>query len=237
VQRGRKRYVGRFRLGLTSNTDDIEGEVCAAGDCSAVTESQLVELLPRFVGTIQQVPPQFSAVHVAGQRAYAKARRGETMDLAARPVEVHSIQLTNFQLPDFELDIVCGSGTYIRSIGRDIGRLLGCGVVMTGLRRLEVGPFQIGASVQFDSLSPETLPRVLLPPQAAVTDLPQRRVDGNECLLVRQGRSLPLGTAGDLERAAEAALVDDRDTLVGIAEVDPAAARLLPRIVFPAADT
>ena len=207
LQRGRKHYVGRFRLGLNSNTDDIEGEVSVGSDCSAIDAAQLAATLVDFVGTIPQVPPQVSAVHVAGQRAYAKARRGEAMELSARPVEVHSIQLTDFQPPDFELDIVCGSGTYVRSIGRDMGELLGCGAIMTSLRRLSVGPFHIDAAVSFDLLDHEALRRGLLPPLSAVADLPQRLVDSRECLQVRQGRSLPLGSISDTEPLSEATLV------------------------------
>ena len=124
VQEGRKRYRGRFRLGQTSDTDDVTGNVQPAGDWSGITKTQLEAELVEFIGQIQQVPPQFSAVHVQGQRAYDLARRGVAVELTARPVEVFSLQLTAFEPPDFELDVVCGSGTYIRSIGRDLGTRL-----------------------------------------------------------------------------------------------------------------
>ena len=120
IQQGRKRYVGRFRLGQRSDTDDVEGRITEGGDWTGITETMLTTAAGRFVGSISQVPPQFSAVHVDGRRAYALARRGESVELQARPVEVHSLRVTRFEPPDFELEIECGSGTYVRSIGRDL---------------------------------------------------------------------------------------------------------------------
>ena len=97
VQEGRKRYVGRFRLGQRSDTEDIDSEVVAGGDWSGVTRLQLEQLLPEFVGSILQTPPQISALKVGGQRAYKLARRGHVVDLKPRPVDVFSLELTEFE--------------------------------------------------------------------------------------------------------------------------------------------
>ena len=141
AQEGRKRYLARFVLGQSSDTDDITGQVTQGGDWTGVKLGDLEGLLPQFVGRIQQVPPQFSAIHVQGERAYDLARRGEVVELQPRPVDVFAIRIVSFQAPALELDIECGSGTYIRSLARDLGARLGCGALMTDLRRLGVGPF------------------------------------------------------------------------------------------------
>ena len=104
VQQGRKKYVGQFRLGQRSDTDDIEGRITPGGDTTHVTLELLTEFTTRFVGVVSQVPPQYSAIHVDGQRAYTLARRGETVELQARPVEIHSIQVSRFELPDCRLN-------------------------------------------------------------------------------------------------------------------------------------
>ena len=116
VQEGRKRYVGRFRLGQRSDTEDIDGEVVAGGDWSGVTRLQLEQLLPEFVGSILQTPPQISALKVGGQRAYKLARRGHVVDLKPRPVDVFSLELTEFEPPEFELRVELDRGrTFARS--------------------------------------------------------------------------------------------------------------------------
>ena len=237
LQQGRKRYVGEFRLGQRSDTDDIEGRITSGGDWSHVTLELLTVAVASFVGVISQVPPQYSAVHVDGQRAYALARRGETVELSARPVEVYSIRVSRFQPPDFELEIECGSGTYVRSIGRDLGECLGCGALMTSLRRFAVGPFAIEDAVSFDGLDAATLRQQLVPPLRAVASLPQRVVSADEMRDLRQGRTIPLGSVSAIVKTevakTEIALVDIDARLMGIAAINEHQ-RLQPQIVFPA---
>ena len=138
-----KRYRAVARFGATSTTDDPEGEIEETGattDAAAVTAA-----LPAFTGAIEQVPPAASAVHVDGERAYRRFRRGEAVTVPARRVLVHAIDLMHFddRTQTAELDIRCGSGTYIRSIARDLGAMLGCGAYLTELRRTEVGRFRV----------------------------------------------------------------------------------------------
>ena len=245
AQEGRKRYLGRFTLGQRSDTDDVTGNLSTGGDWSGITRGDLVALLPEFTGRILQIPPQFSAVHVNGQRAYDLARRGEAVTLEPRPVDVGSIELVTFEPPDFELEIECGSGTYVRSIGRDLGERLGCGAVMKALRRTAVGPFDVSTSVSPDKLTRDSLAADLQPALTIVPHLKQRRLSDEEVIAIRRGQSIraqpeshPLpstkiepAVTNDNDRRT--ALIDIEGVLVGIAEFNPQSHRLLPRIVFP----
>lgn len=230
IQQGRKRYVGRFRLGVRSNTDDVEGQIADGGAWTHITELMLADAAAQFVGTISQIPPQFSAVHVGGQRAYALARRGEKVEIEARPVEVHAISVSRFNPPDFELDIECGSGTYVRSIGRDLGERLGCGAIMTSLRRLQVGPCKIEDAVAFDNLDEGKLRSALQPALSAVATFPQRLVNDDEIRALRQGRTIEVGTLSTTALEAEVALINADRRLIGLARLEPL--RLQPQIMF-----
>lgn len=233
IQEGRKRYIGEFRLGVRSNTDDIDGQVSEGGAWSHITEPMLVDAAAGFVGTISQVPPQFSAVHVGGQRAYKLARRGETVEIDARPVEVHSISVTRFNPPEFELEIECGSGTYVRSIGRDLGEHFGCGAIMTSLRRLAVGPFQIGDSVPFEELDESRLRVAIQPALMAVSHFPQRVVTDAESCELRQGRAISAGEMPTTNPGLEIAIVDVDQQLVGLGRLDASSRRLQPHLILP----
>lgn len=233
IQQGRKRYIGQFRLGVRSNTDDVEGEITEGGVWTHITEQMLVDAVAQFVGTISQVPPQFSAVHVGGQRAYKLARRGELVEIDARPVEVYSIRVTQFNPPDFELEIECGSGTYVRSIGRDLGEHFGCGAIMTSLRRLVVGPCRIEDAVPFADLDEARLRSALQPPLTAVADFPQRNVDADELHALRQGRTIETCSLSGAGPETEVALIDADGQLIGLARFEGSPSRLQPRIIFP----
>ena len=140
VQAMAKQYETRVRFGATSNTDDADGEVVESLSAPIPTREAIEELLPQFVGLIEQLPPQFSALKVQGQRAYELARRGTEVALQPRPVRVDSIQLVNYEWPWLDLIIDCGKGTYVRSIARDLGEHLGVGALVQSLRRTRVGP-------------------------------------------------------------------------------------------------
>lgn len=233
IQQGRKRYRARFELGRQSDTDDITGKVVAGGDWRHVSNERLKSALLDFVGCIQQVPPQFSAVHVNGQRAYKLARRGQSVDLAPRVVNVFSIQVVDAQLPEIELDIECGSGTYIRSIGRDLGIKLGCGAVMNELRRTSVGDFDVAESVSLESVTGTTMGDLIQPARAAVKGMPTHDLTAQEVNAVRCGKRIPAGSIAT-DSQHQVALVDQFGELLGIAEYEPQHQSLQPRIVFPA---
>ncbi len=189
IQEHAKTYRGSFLLGKTTDTDDTEGRVTseAPEKVGSIQQADLEELIPEFTGVIQQVPPQFSAVHVDGRRAYDLARDGKTFEIAAKEVVVSRLLLTNFEPPHFELEIECGTGTYIRSIGRDIGAKLGCGAMMTALERTAIGPFTVDKAHALADLTMDNILSALDSPLVALPGLPRYQLTELEVTRVRTG--------------------------------------------------
>lgn len=143
LQAGEKEYVAELKLGATTPSFDLETEEDSTADCSFVTRELLEEAIQKFIGEIDQVPPIFSAVKVKGKRAFNYARKGEEVELRAKRITIKSIEIEDFSLPTVKLRVVCGKGTYIRSLARDIGEALNCGAYLTGLIRTRVGDYQL----------------------------------------------------------------------------------------------
>jgi tRNA pseudouridine55 synthase len=236
VQAQPKTYEATFLLGRQSDTDDVTGIVTEVAVSSEITRAQIEETLPAFCGRIQQVPPSFSAVHVDGRRAYDLARRGEAVAIEAREVDVHRLELTRFASPEIDLVIECGSGTYVRSIGRDLGQRLGCGAVMSALVRTRIGPFHIEDAVTLEQLNRETLDQFLLPPTTALADMPRYVASADDLVNVRAGRpfgsELEAGSGLEASDGASIAVVTINDELLCLGEFDRRRNRLLPRRVF-----
>lgn len=147
-----KRYVGEIALGVETNTDDAEGEIVARHEPPDLATVNLAEIEQRFSGAIEQVPPAFSAVKVAGRRSYAVARGGGEPELAPRTVHVYELRLEPRPPDRLGIDVRCGSGTYVRALARDIGRTIGCGAHLASLRRTEVGRFHVDSAVTVGQL-------------------------------------------------------------------------------------
>ncbi len=234
IQDGRKHYRADFRLGLTSDTDDITGNITVAGDASAVTRDRVEESLATFVGRIEQVPPQFSAVHVQGQRAYDLARRGETVELTAKTIEVDSIVLTAWNPPDFTVEMVCGSGTYVRSIGRDLGTHLCCGAVMTALERTAIGAFHLDQCVTLADLDRTTIFTHIRPALEAVSHLPRIDLMVDDVVKLRQGKRLAIAAEGAVVAKQDYVAVDEDGALIGIlTPTDESPPRWASQMVLP----
>jgi tRNA pseudouridine55 synthase len=199
IQEQHKVYRATFLLGRTSDTDDVEGHVTVLERAPAVTREQVLATLPRFVGRIEQTPPQFSAVKVQGERAYNLARAGRKAEIQPRLVDIYRLELLAFEPPELLIEIECGSGTYVRSIGRDLGALLGSGAVMSALVRTRIGPFRIEDSVPLDALTRESLAVQLLPAAWAVADKPRCDVDAARLADLRRGRSVLMPDAPSVE--------------------------------------
>ena len=148
-----KTYVGTFELGIVSNTEDIEGEVIGRNVLAVPNMETVKAVVASFLGVQQQMPPAFSALKVNGKRAYDLARNGEKVELQTREIHVLQIEVVAYEYPVLTIEIKCSSGTYIRSLGRDIGEALHTGAVMTDLQRTSIGAFKIGQAVapEFDS--------------------------------------------------------------------------------------
>jgi tRNA pseudouridine55 synthase len=213
VQRMPKTYRGTFLLGRTSDTEDVEGEVVELAAPQIPNRGQIEAALPQFLGTIQQRPPAYSALKIRGQRAHEMARRGEAVQLAPRPVEIHALEIMGCEYPELELLVRCGSGTYIRSLGRDLAETLGTGAVMSSLRREAIGPFLAKDGLSLDQLSVELIEQRLLPAALSIRDLPQIVVDREEVGRLIQGKKIVnrFGLA-----AGEVAALDGSNRLVAI---------------------
>jgi tRNA pseudouridine55 synthase len=206
---GDKAYRGVVQLGLTTSSDDLDGEVLQRSPLPQDLQAEIVETaLAAFRGPILQVPPQVSAVHVDGVRAYQRARRGESMDLAARPVTVHRLTLLAYDptTGQLELEVQCSAGTYIRALARDLGTALGTGGALASLRRTMALGFELNGAVPWDALDPQALAQGaplpgLRSPLAALSHLPQQQLGDGERDGWRCGRQLqaqhpwPPGTA------------------------------------------
>lgn len=146
-----KRYVASLRCGITTDTQDITGTILSNIPC-VITETQIVEVLPEFVGTQEQLPPMYSAIKVNGQKLYEIARRGGTAERKPRTITISEINYIGRDSGDFVLDIVCSKGTYIRTLCDDIGKRLGCGAVMSALRRTKAGSFTLENAHTMDEI-------------------------------------------------------------------------------------
>lgn len=152
-----KEYVAEITLGATSNTDDAEGEVVKNEDAQAISIDRVQEALKAFEGEILQMPPQFSAKKVKGRRAYALARKGETVELKAVQVKINTIEILSYEWPILKLRIDCSKGTYIRSIARDLGQELNVGGYLSALERTKVGSFTLAQAKMIETVGPEDL--------------------------------------------------------------------------------
>jgi tRNA pseudouridine55 synthase len=197
VQRHPKAYDATFLLGRVSDTEDTEGEVMELLDAPLVDRLQLAAVLPQFIGRIPQVPPAYSAVKVDGRRAYKLARRGQAVQLEARPVDIHQLEIVEFEYPRVRLRIVCGSGTYIRSLGRDLARAVGTEAVMTSLRRDWIGPFHVESALPMDAIHRDTIAQHLQSPLTALAPCRRRILTPDEETHTRNGRYIPRGQIGE----------------------------------------
>jgi tRNA pseudouridine55 synthase len=143
VQAMKKTYLTTIRFGVTSNTDDADGLVTVNEKAEAVSESKILLELPKLTGMIQQMPPQFSALKIHGQRAHDLARAGKEVALESRVVQVHKIECLQYEWPFLRLEIDCSKGTYIRSIARDLGESFKTGGIVQELRRTAIGDFRV----------------------------------------------------------------------------------------------
>ena len=211
-----KEYDAEFQLGCSSDTLDVDGNVQPLVDPPIPTLEQLAEETRRWLGRVQQTPPRFSAVHVQGRRAHELARRGEAFELPPREVTIHALDILEYDPPHLRLRIVCGSGTYVRSLGSDIARGLGTDAVMSRLTRTRVGPIALAGCVGIDAIrSAVDVGRHLRPALCLAAHLPMIALDDDLCRRLRLGQPLP--PMGEVSAPRVAAL-DGRGELVAVLE-------------------
>jgi tRNA pseudouridine55 synthase len=185
---GKKAYAGRIRLGIETTTYDQEGEVLRECNPPWPGREEVEKALERFRGTLEQVPPSFSAVKRGGQAAYRRARRGEEVRLEPRKVEIFQLEVTDYDPPFVGLEVVCSAGTYLRSLAHDVGEILSTGGTLWNLRRTASGPFTLERAVPLDQLDTAEASRVI--PMAATTGLATYEVDSRTARRVSQGTQL-----------------------------------------------
>jgi len=223
-----KAYTALVRFGVESSTDDPEGELTPTD--RTTDEAAVRAALPALTGEIEQVPPAASAVHVDGERAYRRFRRGEDVTVPARIVTVHALDLVRFDADaqTAEIDVVCGSGTYVRSLARDLGRMVGAGAYLGSLRRTRIGPFDVADAASPEAVGAGAPCAVAWRAAAAITsDLPQVALDDETVRMVSHGRAVPCAATGPV------ALIDADGRLRALADASDGAAR--PRVVLEAA--
>jgi tRNA pseudouridine55 synthase len=234
VMDGRKIYQFTVRWGEERDTDDAEGRV-AATSAARPSADEIRALLPRFSGTIAQVPPRFSAIKIDGERAYDLARDGEVVELEARPVEIHRLSLIDIPDPDHAvLSAECGKGTYVRALARDLGRALGTLGHVAALRRTRVGLFGEENAVSLATLERlasdrEALLAVLEPVEIALRDIPALVISAADAARLRRGQSVLL-RGRDAPILAGTVYATTRGTLVAVGEVSEG--ELKPRRIF-----
>ena len=234
VQDGQKIYRFTVRFGIETDTDDAEGKETARSEKRPMRD-EIEKLLPSFTGAISQTPPQFSALKVGGERAYDLARGGETVELAAREIEIDSFSLIGMRDADHaEFEVACGKGTYVRSLARDMGRALGCFGHVSVLRRTVVGSFSEGNTVDLVQLeqasADETSLHALLQPVAAgLQSLPAVRVSERDAQRLAQGQSVFL-RGRDAPVFEGPVSVSVSGNLVALAEMEAGA--LHPKRIF-----
>ena len=211
-----KAYDAVVRLGVATTTDDAEGETTAETPASHLTDDQVRAAFAAFVGAIEQVPSSVSAIKVDGQRAYARVRAGEQVELKARPVTVHAIdvgQVTRHgDVVDVAVSVRCSSGTYIRALARDVGAALGVGGHLTSLRRTAVGPFALDDARTLEQLAEDL---VVVPiADVARRCFPSRTVSAEDSAAVAVGRKLAL----DLGEAGPVAVFDEAGGFLALYE-------------------
>lgn len=222
-----KQYHAEITLGATSSTDDPEGEIIQRPDAVVPSRANIEAALAGFVGTIQQVPPAHSAVHVGGKRAYTLARAGEKPVLAAKPVTIHAIELLGYEFPLLRINVTCGGGTYIRSLARDVGQKLGIGAYCSKLVRTAVGPFRLEQARPAQDLR---LPEDMISPLRALEDMQVLTLPAAQVEQVYFGRQARVDRPA---MPGQAALTDQAGKLIALARVGDDGFTLQPEMVFP----
>lgn len=217
-----KAYHATIRFGVTTTTDDLEGEILTQEAVANLSLEDIQEKLSLFQGVIEQIPPNYSAIQIDGKRLYDLARAGKTIEVPARTVEIYSLKVLDWragEFPELDLEIACGSGTYIRSIARDLGAELGTGATLAKLLRTESNGFLLQ-----DSLMLEDLPAPLMDSEHAVLHLPEVEVDEIIARRWCQGQKIALGLAAGIVRVK-------CDRFLGIGEVREDGV-LVPKMVY-----
>lgn len=221
-----KRYRGTFRLGAFSDSGDIDGEVIEDVSKPIPGAAQLADACKSFTGVIEQVPPAHSAIHIDGVRAYQRVRRGEKVCMPSRTVEIHDLRLIRYEPPRFTIDVRCGGGTYIRTLGIDIAKSAGSVAVMTELVRTSIGDFHLDEALSREQLETAELTQHLRPLVEAFPTDQRLGVDSAEAIELSHGRPIANRWRASGRRAA----TDENHQVLAVVDCDASNCR--PTIVL-----
>ncbi|MGG6294533.1 tRNA pseudouridine(55) synthase TruB [Leptolyngbya sp. AN02str] len=239
-----KAYRAVVRFGVQTTTDDLEGDVLLQAPAPWLTLEAVQTVLSQFEGTIQQIPPRYSAIQVGGKRLYDLARAGEAVDVPVRTVVVHGIEVLGWQrgdFPELEVAIACGSGTYIRSIARDLGDQLKTGATLASLLRTHSSGFDLDHSLSLDDLQTQaadaiaqssTSPSFLTQPALALAHLPSISLADSETQAWLQGKRLSLPTPPMFMDEQPLCIIGPNDTFLGIGRYSTDTHLLIPWVVW-----
>lgn len=244
---GDKRYLAEATLGVVTDTLDAQGEVLERRDASHIDEAMVSAALGELAVRTTQIPPMASALHHDGRRLYEIFREGGTVEVPPRPVRVDAITLVSMRAPRVVFDVSCGAGTYIRSLARDLGELLGCGAHLSALSRLRRGPFSLDDAASFEQLEADGLTPWLLEPHRVLDGLPWVSVSEGDAGSLRQGKRIAFGgdeamlvtspvEAGAPAEAGSADVTSDEGRVVAVSALRGelvAVARLVAGVLSP----
>ncbi len=232
-----KAYHATVRLGVTTTTDDLEGETVTSAAVPQLTREQVAAQLPQFLGKITQIPPAYSAIQVQGKRLYDLARAGETIEVPSRVVEVHNIQVLEWRegdFPEIDLAIACGPGTYIRAIARDLGAVLETGGTLAHLTRTESCGLPLQESLTFEDIETQTSQGTfqLIPPETVLAHLSQMLLNFSDGRRWCQGQRIPRVELGEIVPPLR--IYGEDGTFLGISEIESSDDDwvLVPKMVF-----
>ena len=236
-----KTYRAVMRFGVTTTTDDLEGDIVMSQSASSLSQSQAIAPLSQFLGTFAQIPPRYSAVQVQGRRLYDLARKGEAVDIPLRSVTVHHIIPLDWQpgdFPELTVEIACGAGTYIRSIARDWGAILGLGGTLAALERTRSSGFSLATSLTLTQLETQVTAGTFLPisPAIALQHLPALSLPAEQAWRWQQGQKISCSDAIARSQVSFYRVLDVTQTFLGVTgwrtEPETAQTILLPKVVF-----
>jgi tRNA pseudouridine55 synthase len=207
-----KTYIAKFELGKTSESADSETPVSVLENCKMPNLDDLQSVCSKFTGIFEQTPPTYSAIKVGGKRCYDLARKGVDVVVPPRRVHVHRLEIIEFSLPKFKLLVECGSGTYMRSLGRDMARSVGSDAIMTSLIRTQVGPFESKSAIPIHSLhAMADIAQHIQPPGNAIPHVPRVELSEREISRIMQGQTVSI--AGNYPKHAQVAAFDESGNL------------------------
>ncbi len=232
-----KAYHAKIRFGVTTTTDDLEGEILTSQSVPHLQLEQIQEILPQFRGKIEQIPPLYSAIHVQGKRLYELARKGENIEVPSRTVEIFDLKILNWypgKFPELEIAIACGSGTYIRSIARDLGARLNYGGTLAHLIRTESSGFTLENSLTLETLETQVQQQTFFPlsPALALNHLTTITLTSELAKCWSQGQSIAIDS--ETIEPHPVSVYDQENQLLGIGKFTktPDQILLTPQVVL-----